>query len=83
MKKVDIADIALKSGAVYTTEGNRILYIMSMDELMKFFRAAQELQRSWVALNESQILALWQESGHHMARFAKLIEYYHGGGDDV
>jgi hypothetical protein len=79
--KIDIADLALKSGAVYTTEGNRILYIMSAEELQKFFDAICKLQRSWVALNESQILALWQESGHHMARFAKLIEYYHGGGD--
>ena len=79
--KIDIADLALKSGAAYTTEGNRILYIMSAEELQKFFDAICKLQRSWVALNESQILALWQESGHHMARFAKLIEYYHGGGD--
>ena len=77
---VDIVDLALKSGAAYTTEGNRVLYIMSSKELQKFFDAVIELQRSFVALNESQILALWQESGHHMARFAKLIEYYHGGG---
>lgn len=77
---VDIVDLALKSGAAYTTEGNRVLYIMSSEELQKFFDAVIELQRSFVALNESQILALWQESGHHMARFAKLIEYYHGGG---
>lgn len=79
--KVDVADLALKSGAVYTTEGNRILYIMSSEELQNFFDAICALQRSWVALNESQIMALWKESGHHMARFAKLIEYYHGGGN--
>lgn len=77
---VDIVDLALKSGAAYTTEGNRVLYIMSSEELENFFYAIIELQRSIVALNESQILALWKESGHHMARFAKLIEYYHGGG---
>ena len=77
---VDIVDMALKAGAAYTTEGNRVLYIMSAEELQKFFDAVIEMQRSFVALNESQILALWQESGHHMARFAKLIEYYHGGG---
>ena len=77
---VDIVDLALKSGAAYTTEGNRVLYIMWSVELQKVFDAVIELQRSFVALNESQILALWQESGHHMARFAKLIEYYHGGG---
>lgn len=77
---VDIVDLALKAGAAYTTEGNRVLYIMSSEELEKFFDAIIELQRSFVALNESQIMALWQESGHHMARFAKLIEYYHGGG---
>ena len=76
---VDIVDMALKAGAAYTTEGNRVLYIMSAEELQKFFDAVIEMQRSFVALNESQILALWQESGHHMARFAKLIEYYHGG----
>ena len=80
MKKIDVADLAVKSGAVYTTEGNRILYIMSADELQKFFDAARQLQSTWIELNESQIMALWKESGHHMARFAKLVEYFYGGG---
>lgn len=71
----DVADLALKSGAAYTTEGNRILYIMSTVELQKFYDAAHKGNN----LNESQIMALWQESGHHVARFAKLIEFYHGG----
>lgn len=77
---VDLVDMALKAGAAYTTEGNRVLYIMSSEELQKFFDAVMELQRSFIALNESQIMALWQESGGHVARFAKLIEYYNGGG---
>ena len=77
---IDIVDLAIKAGAAYTTEGNRVLYIMSADELQKFFDEIMKLQKNLVALNESQILALWKESGNHMARFAKLLEYYHGGG---
>ena len=77
---IDIVDLAIKAGAAYTTEGNRVLYIMSAEELQKFFDEIVRLQKNLVSLNESQILALWKESGNHMARFAKLLEYYHGGG---
>lgn len=80
---IDVTDLAIKSGAAYTTEGNRILYIMSADELQKFFDAATDIQKTWLNMNESQIMALWTESGHHVARFAKLIEYFYGGKKDV
>jgi hypothetical protein len=72
---IDVVDLALKSGAVYTTEGDRILYVMSKVELIKFYEEA----RSSHKLNESQIIELWERSGKHFCRFAKLVEYYHGG----
>lgn len=72
---IDVVDLALKSGAVYTTEGDRTLYVMSRAELHKFYESA----RSEHKLNESQILELWERSGKHFCRFAKLVEYYHGG----
>lgn len=76
----DVADLAIKSGAAYTTEGNRILYIMSADELQKFFDAARKVTIVQMAMNESQILALWKQSEGHVLRFAKLVEYFYGGG---
>lgn len=71
----DVIDLAIKSGAAYTTEGDRILYVMSKDELQKFYDAASKVHK----LNESQINELWERSGKHFCRFAKLVEYYHGG----
>lgn len=77
---VDVADMALKAGAAYTTEGNRVLYIMSAEELHKFFVAARHTVIGEMALNESQVTALWQQSGENVPKFVKLIEYFYGGG---
>lgn len=77
---IDVADLAIKIGAAYTTEGNRVLYIMSVTELQKFYDAAQK-KRGNATLNESQIMALWQQSGGHVLKFLKLVEYFHGGGN--
>lgn len=77
---VDVADLAIKSGAAYTTEGNRVLYIMSSDELQKFYDEARKFQKAMIELNESQVTALWQQSNGHVLRFMKLLEYFYGGG---
>ena len=76
----DLADLAIKSGAAYTTEGNRVLYVMSATELQKFFDAARQMTIGQIAMNESQILALWKQSDGHVIKFVKLIEYFYGGG---
>ena len=75
-----VADLALKSGAAYTTEGNRILYIMSAVELQNFYDAARKGVLGNVAMNESQIMELWKQSGGHVHKFIKLVEYFYGGG---
>ena len=77
---VDVADLAIKSGAAYTTEGNRVLYVMSSDELQKFYDEARKFQKAMIELNESQVMALWQQSNGHVLRFMKLLEYFYGGG---
>jgi hypothetical protein len=76
----DVVDLAIKSGAAYTTEGNRVLYVMSATELQKFFNAARQMTIGQIAMNESQVLALWKQSEGHVLRFAKLVEYFYGGG---
>jgi len=76
----DVADLAIKSGAAYTTEGNRVLYIMSAAELQKFYDAARKSVLGNVAMNETQIMELWKQSEGHVHRFMKLVEYFYGGG---
>ena len=49
-------------------------------ELQKFFDAARQMTIGQIAMNESQILALWKQSEGHVLRFAKLVEYFYGGG---
>ena len=76
----DVADLAIKSGAAYTTEGNRVLYIMSAAELQKFYDAARKSVLGNVEMNETQIMELWNQSGGHVHKFMKLVEYFYGGG---